>query len=556
LAWSSNRVEIVISRFVTSPVTFPGRPQAALVAVCVCALLSLATAPSAFSHAMLTMSVPAEGQIVDTAPKSFELRFRQPVSVLRLRLVSQGNEITELVSVERAKETLTIPAPSKLASGTHLLVWRVAGGDGHPTGGVVTFSVGETSETPELPILHAPGLSQAIWAVRLLIYLCLFIGVGGVFFRAWIVGMKTLPRLARRSITLSLTSIIPLMIANVALRGLDSLEASWGAWANATVWRVGVSGTFGFGTALAALAAITAIVGMRTRRFSSARVVALLGLLLAGAAIAATGHSRPDSVTGSFARILLFVHAICIIFWVGALVPLAALLPSSRTDRRDVLERFSSAIPLPLTALIVSGVTLSALQLGSFGNLLTTNYGFILSAKVILVLGLLGLAAYNRFRLTPRFSREPTRTGHSFSTFIGLELSVVVAILGVLALWRFEPPPAESRQPELPTVAYLQDQGVTALLTISPAADLARSMLINLVGSDSRPLEADEVWVTATQIAATVQPVRRPAKSVGEGKWSLEGLVMPYAGVWRIHLDVRQPNMPSLQFDKEIVLGG
>ena len=54
---------------------------------------------------------------------------------------------------------------------------------------------------------------------------------------------------------------------------------------------------------------------------------------------------------------------------------------------------------------------------------------------------LLGLAAFNRYRLTAPASRgvEPARL--RLRRVIGVEIAVVLAILATAALWRFTPPP-------------------------------------------------------------------------------------------------------------------
>ena len=88
-------------------------------------------------------------------------------------------------------------------------------------------------------------------------------------------------------------------------------------------------------------------------------------------------------------------------YWIGALAPLAVM-----AHRRDdvlprVLKQFS-AIAMPLVGLLVlSGLALSIIQLGSVRALIETRYGILLSIKLALVILLLGLAALNRFICTP-----------------------------------------------------------------------------------------------------------------------------------------------------------
>jgi copper transport protein len=202
-----------------------------------------------------------------------------------------------------------------------------------------------------------------------------------------------------------------------------------------------------------------------------------------------------------------------------------------------VLLKFSTTIPIPLALLLLTGIGLSAVRLGSFANLVTTEYGYVLAAKLALVLALLALAAYNRYRLTPRFVSAPVAASSPFARSIFAELAMVVAILGVLGFWRFIPPPTGMPPVEQPTVAYLKGDGVTAFITISPPVGYARSLTIALLGSDSKPLKADKVWITVTYTTMATAPVRRLASPIQDGRYRLEGVVMPNPGLWKFQID-------------------
>ena len=100
-------------------------------------------------------------------------------------------------------------------------------------------------------------------------------------------------------------------------------------------------------------------------------------------------------------RPAMFLHGVGVAFWLGALAPLVALLWSRKGAALPVVQRFSRvAIPV-VGVLALTGLALAIIQLESFGALVTTRYGIILSIKLVLVAALLGLAALNRFRLTP-----------------------------------------------------------------------------------------------------------------------------------------------------------
>ena len=133
--------------------------------------------------ASLVGSEPPAGTTLAEPPATLRLDFNEPVSPLIVRLVGPtGEAVTPAVKAQNS--TLTI-VPPRLQRGTYVLSWRVISADGHPVGGSVLFSVGAPSAGPALaaPALAAldtdPAVGVAIWATRLMIYLGLFVGIGG-----------------------------------------------------------------------------------------------------------------------------------------------------------------------------------------------------------------------------------------------------------------------------------------------------------------------------------------------------------------------------------------
>ena len=66
--------------------------------------------------------------------------------------------------------------------------------------------------------------------------------------------------------------------------------------------------------------------------------------------------------------------------------------------------------------------------------MVTTGYGLALSGKVVLVSGLLGLAALNRFRLVPAVDRGERRAAARLGLSVRLEMLGALAIILVTSL--------------------------------------------------------------------------------------------------------------------------
>jgi copper transport protein len=243
--------------------------------------------------------------------------------------------------------------------------------------------------------------------------------------------------------------------------------------------------------------------------------VALAGV---GAAFMASGHvSTADPRIVSSAA--LFVHMVCIAFWTGALVPLLALTLAGRHGQ--ALEAFSRAIPVPLAALVASGVVLAAIQLDHYEALWSTAYGQVLSLKLAILLGLLALAGMNRFVLTPALRSGSKRADRRFVGTVSAELALVLLILGTVAVWRFTPPP-RSLAAAGPAYTHIHTDRAMADVTIARAS-AGRSRISVLVQTpEFRPLPAKEVGLVLANPEAGIEPFSRTAKPADDGTWLIE----------------------------------
>jgi len=165
--------------------------------------------------------------------------------------------------------------------------------------------------------------------------------------------------------------------------------------------------------------ALAAILGARTR---ATRIVATVTAALAVAALALTGHAE-----GEPARLLVHVvHLIAAGTWLGTLAVLCVAwraLPGAAMT--TTLRRFS---PVALTSaglLALSGLTAAYLYLGSPANLWSTAYGRLLSAKLVVLCGVLACGFANWRRV--RSEHAPVRR------VVALEVIFATAIVAVTA---------------------------------------------------------------------------------------------------------------------------
>jgi copper transport protein len=512
-------------------------------------LACLAPPRSASAHASLVGSQPAEGAVVAEAPATLMLSFNEPVSPLVVRLIGPtGEALTAAVRAENS--TLTI-VPPPLRRGSYVLSWRVISADGHPVGGAVLFSVGAQSLSPALAVLDTdPAVKLAIWATRLLIYLGLFVGVGGASFIALIAHTRPLPGRTERWIAGAMMAGLMACVLSLSLQGLDGLALPLAQFWRPDVWMSGLATSYGW-TALTAAAAL--LLGLASLRAAHPALVGLCAsgaLAGAGFALALSGHAA--TAGQALSRPAVFLHGVCIAFWVGSLVPLVAIVRDA--SRRDgELAGFSRLIPIPLVLLIATGVYLAFMQLDRPDALWSTSYGEVLSGKLAAVLVLLSLAAANRFVLVPRLAvRRPGAAG-ALAAAIAAESAIALAILGTVALWRFTPPPRALIAAE-PALIHFHGGKAMAQIEVTPVRARGADVSIEVLDGAFHPLGVKAVSIFLSNPGAGIEPVRRDAERAGYSSWRIDDLRIPLAGRWTLRVDVLVSDFEKETLEDDVLL--
>ncbi|RXT53919.1 copper resistance protein CopC [Bosea sp. Tri-44] len=497
------------------------------------AIASLTTAGQALAHAALTKTVPADGAVVSSAPGEFSLSFSEPVSPLVLNLIGPDGTSRPLTRFTLSDRTLTIAAPSDLANGTHVLSWRVVSEDGHPVGGSVLFSVGAPSAAQPAPIVQTdPAVRIALWLGKLGLYLGLAFGIGGAAFIVWV---APLPATARRPIAGFLALGLLSVPVALAAQGLDALALPLSGALQAAVWQAATTSSFGRTVLIAALALLVALIALAQPN-RSGRMLAILAWLGTGAALAASGHAsaaEPQFLT----RPAVFLHAVGMAGWAGALLPLAfALRPP---DGAQALQRFSRRIPVLLLVILLSGAALAIVQVQHPQALLTTPYGLVLTGKLTLVTALIGLGAFNRYRLTEAVVSGRASARRLLVRIIAAEIAIIVAILAVAALWRFTPPPrAIAAAMAQPASVHIHTNKAMADISLTPGRAGPVTITVSLLDGEFGPLAAKELRLALSRPEAGIEPIERQATKQADGSWQIGDLTLPVAGRWTVELEI------------------
>jgi copper resistance protein D len=174
--------------------------------------------------------------------------------------------------------------------------------------------------------------------------------------------------------------------------------------------------------------AVVLVAASRLRAGRTGQWLFAVATLLACSSVVMTGHVSTLSIV---ARTLLLLHVLGAALWIGSLYPLQQVCgPVRGVDQlaalQTLMRRFGRVAVVIVSVLLPAGLILAYQLLQTPSALWTTAYGMTLLAKVILVCGLLLLAALNKLLWVPRL----LQTGaEALQRSIRLEMTLALLVL-------------------------------------------------------------------------------------------------------------------------------
>jgi copper transport protein len=329
---------------------------------------------------------------------------------------------------------------------------------------------------------------------------------------------------------------------------LGGVDALW----KAATWRSGLDSTLASSAVLGLIAMALLYAGFvagEQRRH---------GVLIAGATLAigsflVTGHAATAPPAWLMAPVV-GVHLLATAFWIGAFRPLLlSTRQLSAADSGALMQRFSNfAVPAVIVVLI-SGTAISLKQLGSPAKLFDNDYGTVLLTKIILVLVIVGIAAFNKINLTPRLIANDVAGVSKIKRTITLELMLYVIVLAAASALTVTTPPralvatgeagAAEAKMAMMTGGLVKrtlenDAGYSAEIELSPAKVGENMLMVTLkdpagvIVQDATALE-----VTVALESAGISEVRLKAEAVGNGMWHVMIGETLIPGDWALTID-------------------
>ena len=554
------------------------------------------------AHTVLVGTDPPDGAVLQAPPDDITITFNEPIQIAdgTTLLTADGSELD--VSAVAVDDQVVLTPDASLPDGTYVVSWRVISQDSHPVAGAFSFSVGAPSATgvdldvaePTAALDTARAIDQAV------VYIGTFLVAGLVVFELLVlrVAPGASPVLRRRTHRLRVAG---LAVAGLALVASVPLTAAWqaggglGTVVEPATFAAGITSDTAVAGALGLVGLLAATVAAaragRTRRGAGPerQAVGATGLALGGTVIAlgsllVVGHTR------SFGPAWLvlssdLLHVVAGAVWLGGVVGLAlTLAPRADVEPRAAtitVTRFSTLGAWLVAALALTGIALAWRILGTFEALVSTAYGSALLVKVGLVVGIVAIAAWNRFRLVPAVTmltgheeesaasegRTPTEghaatARHRLMRTVSTEavlLVVVLLVTGVLVSNSPVGDPATGSEPAthdgghddmthdgVEVTEDLDDGTVRARLTPGRAGD--NSLEIELLDADGDPVEPIAVpELTATLADPAIGPFTHSLTETGPGTYEAT-LDLTIPGSWTVTLSVR-----TSKFDNPIV---
>ncbi len=327
-----------------------------------------------------------------------------------------------------------------------------------------------------------------------------------------------------------------------------------GVWSVLTETRFGLVWTVRLGLAI--------ILGMlmlwpATRLLQLAAAAGLLAL------IALIGHAgATPGIAGGIHLVSDMVHLLAAGAWVGALPALALLLAHARKPGDsawgpyavDATRRFSLLGIASVGALLASGVINSWNLLGDPRDLITTEYGRLVLLKIGLFIAMAGIAAVNRFHLTPRLPetgalRELQRNSLA-ETGLGLCSLLVVGVLGTLS------PSGHAHSTSTPVppdavFVHIHTNEAMAEVTIEPGRTGQANAIIRVLREDFSEFPAKDMLLVLEAPGAGLKIVRNAAH-LPDGTWQVNRVELSRPGVWTVRLTIAPATGPPIVLDAPI----
>ena len=539
-------------------------------------LILIIGVPSAYAHPFLVDSEPGQGQNAAVGTTQIIVFYSEAIEIdfSELKVFdSNGNKIDNMdTAYYEGESSLVITTPS-LEDGVYTVTSKVLSKiDGHLVQAAIIFGVGETQV--DLSLLEAQEESEITFlpeaAARFPGIIGQTVVLGSVISGIVIWGTqrkrfgkesRDLVNQAYRFKFAKLTgiSLVAVFASNFIILAVQTLRLETSP--------IDVIDT-AFGTTWLIRMIITIILlGIwfwmeRKPHLSPKKHIPMLAAsLVLIFTTTMMGHGAATELTAPI--ILDYVHNLLASVWIGGviffgfvLLPTLASLDGIQKAKVTLamLPRYSGMITIALGILIITGPTLLWFLESDVASLTNSTYGYLIIAKIMLAIVLIGFGAFYQFKIQRQAERNlksgKTFTFNKLSKPLKAEAMVGIALLGVVALLVNSSLPAG----EIQTV---DAQGITLGFSSTLFSEQAKfdvsviplgvgpntiSVLVSNVSGEPLP-DISDLKIKVSNPQRNIAPIEIPITELksNDGTTRYEGdATFGFAGTWEIEVEAQR----------------
>jgi putative copper export protein len=268
-------------------------------------------------------------------------------------------------------------------------------------------------------------------------------------------------------------------------------------------------------------------------------------LILAGGGAAAAMLMRADgghaaAASPAWVQVgLQWFHFLAVGVWIGGLALVLAFVRARRDAGPpvDAVRRYSRLAGYAVLIVVLTGLFRAANELGGIGwwlHAFDTSYGTTLVVKIAVVVTVIALGAWNRYRSIPRLDDRPGL----LRRVMAIELVGAVgvfALTGVLTSLPPEPPAPPAPPAPQRLVVEGSDFATTMRLrlTVSPGEPGPNRFALQILDYDTGdPLAVDRAALRFDTPSRPQIPTSRLELEADGARWTAEGTQLSVPGAW------------------------
>ncbi|NHM33643.1 copper resistance protein CopC [Bacillus sp. C11] len=532
-------------------------------------LFSFPTFSSA--HAFITKSNPSENQVINRVPGKVWIQFDEEIqpSFQSIEVFdSTGKRIDQKDGQINPDNPTIIECSLKknLKNGTYRVNWRVVSSDGHPIQGVIPFQIGKKEQTQA-----NTGFKQEtrgytpkadLIVIRWIQYISNSFLIGILFFFLFVLPKDLLHNIRiKRSLSVVLKySFFLLALSLILSLPLQATIESGSPWT--TVFSDSVMSQIIFSTSFGKtwtiqitmlLLLMLPVLWVSKHGFSKRLWVWIsfvfgIGLLLTKAY---TSHAASNS--HPFLPITIdFLHLLTASIWIGSLLCIVLLSPLTQSQETrshffECIRQFSKWGVILVILLSITGVYGSFLFIPTLQSLIYTDYGRTMLGKVLLLMIMVFLAAFNFIN-----GKRGVEKGLPFSIKTELATGIVILLLTVILTNL----PTAMASPGAFNETKTDKHGNGITFKVTPNTIGKNEFKVFLKNSQGKRLKnIEQVTLTFTSLEMEMGEDTVTLKEHNSGEYEWTGFNFNMSGKWSVKVHVLTKDLDTMDANFTCIVG-